>query len=189
MSTTPGGEPDLLEGGGEDKTTQHRPLLVRWYDNFTEFLFNASMVVMLTLMTLLIGMDVILRVFFGTPIRGVHDMVGLCLLMLFLLALPHSWRGGYHVRMDMAYGAMPDWFRRIVDVFAALAAIVFALILANHAWTTLPRVQRIGSSTVTLRIPLWPFTIAIIVSSLLFAVSVTIDLAMTLFGRRQKGRA
>lgn len=186
MSAPPEEGPDLLEGAGPNKIARSDPFVVRLYDNFTELLFTASMAMMLTIMTLLIGMDVILRVFLGTPIRGTHDMVGLCLLMLFLLGLPHSWRGGYHVRMDMVYGAMPDWLRRLVDIFASLAAIVFAVILAYQAWRYIPHFQRVGSSSVTLGIPYWPFTIAIMISAILFAISVTIDLAMTLFSRRRQ---
>lgn len=187
MSALPEGGSDLIEEADAEKSASDSPLLVRWYDRFTALLFGASMVVVLTGMTLLIGLDVILRVFVGTPVRGTHDMVGLSLLMLVLLALPHSWRGGYHVRMDMFYGAMPDWLRRAVNVLSALTAIVFAVILAYQAWALLPRIQRIGSSSVTLGIPFWPFTIAIMVSAGLFAVSVLIDLALSLFGRRRHG--
>lgn len=188
MSGQPDGKIEFLEGASvhDDRGQFIRPRLVVLYDNFTSALFGISMVVMLTTMTLLIGMDVILRVFFGSPVRGTHDLVGLCLLLLFLVGLPHSWRGGYHVRMDMLYGASPAWFRRVVDIFAALTAIVFGLMLAYQAWRYIPHFHRIGSSTVTLRIPYWPFTIAIMVSAILFALSVLIDLLMTFFGRRRR---
>lgn len=164
-----------------------RPRIARLYDRFTGGIFAVSMVLMLTIMTLLIGLDVILRFAFGTPIRGTHDLVGLCMLMLFLLGLPHSWRGEHHVRMDMFYRAMSPGVRRIVDIFSALAAIVFAVMLAYQAYRYIPSLQRIGSSTVTLRIPYWPFAIVIFASAVLFAISVVFDLALTLF--RRKGRS
>jgi TRAP-type C4-dicarboxylate transport system permease small subunit len=187
MADLSGGKIELLEGASvsDERADIILPGPVRAYDAFTKFLFEASMVVMLTLMTLLIGMDVILRVFFDTPIRGTHDLVGLCMLLLVLLALPHSWRGGYHVRMDMIYGATPKGFRRAVDVFAAITAIVFGLLLAYQAARYIPHFIKVGSSSVTLQVPYWPFTIAIMVSAVLFAISVFIDILMTLFGRRR----
>lgn len=178
---------ELLEGASvcDERDDIILPGIVRAYDAFTKFMFEVSMVVMLTVMTLIIGMDVILRVFFDTPIRGTHDLVGLCLLLLVLLGLPHSWRGGYHVRMDMIYNNTPKSLRRAVDVFAAITAIVFGLLLAYQAARYIPHFIKVGSSSVTLEIPYWPFTIVILISAMLFAISVFIDILMTLFGRRR----
>ena len=187
MSKPTGDASDLVEGGSQRDARREiaTPPAVRLFDGFTGLVFGVSMVTLLTAMTLLIGMDVILRVFFDAPIRGMHDIVGLCLLMLFVLGLPHSWRASHHVRMDVIYGAVPFGLRRVVDVFGSLAAIAFGLLLANQALRYVPDLQRIGSSTVTLRIPYWPFAIAIFVSAVLFTLSVVIDLAMTTFGRRR----
>lgn len=160
-----------------------RPALIGWFDTFTKALFTASIVVMLLGMTLVIGLDVILRMGFGHPIRGTHDIVGLSMLMLFLLALPHSWRGGHHVRMDMIYRALPRSATRLVDIFAALAAFVFAAMLAYQAVRYVPDLIARGSGTMLLGIPYWPFAIAIAVSAILFGIAVLMDLYMVLSGR------
>lgn len=187
MSKLPEGQIELVEGASLHAARNEivTPKSVQMFDRVTGSIFTVSMVVMLTVMTLLIGMDVILRVFFSAPIRGTHDLVGLGMLLLFLLGLPHSWRAGHHVRMDMIYGAGPFWFRRAVDVFGAVAAIVFGLMLAYQAMRYVPDLMRRGSSTVTLGVPYWPFAIVIMMSAALFAVSVFIDLMMTIFGRRR----
>jgi len=168
--------------------TEKRDDLPAWaalFDRFTSALFAVSMVLLLTGMSVLIGMDVILRVFFSAPIRGVHDLVGLGLLALFLLGLPHSWRGEHHVRMDMLYTAMSPGLRSVINVLGGIAALIFALLLAYQAYRYVPHVMRVGSSSVTLRIPYWPFTIMIMVTSILFALSVIQDVILSAFYRKR----
>lgn len=164
-----------------------RPTLIRLYDAFTKGLFTVSMVVMLMGMTLVIGLDVILRMGIGQPIRGAHDVVGLSLLMLFLLGLPHSWRGGHHVRMDMLYRAMPRAAGRLVDIFAGLAAFIFAAMLAYQAFAYVPILITRNAGSMLLSIPYWPFAIAIGVSAVLFGIAVLMDLYMTLSGSMDGG--
>lgn len=165
-----------------------RPPLIRQFDAFTKGLFTVSMVGMLMGMTLMIGLDVILRMAIGQPIRGAHDVVGLSLLMLFLLGLPHSWRGGHHVRMDMLYRAMPRAAGRLVDIFAGLAAFIFAAMLAYQAFSYVPTLITRNAGSMLLSVPYWPFAIAIGVSAILFAIAVLMDLYMSLSGR-QNGSA
>jgi TRAP-type C4-dicarboxylate transport system permease small subunit len=165
-----------------------RPAVIRAYDAFTGGLFNVSMLVLLLGMTLGIGADVILRFTIGAPIRGTHDIVTLSLLLLFLTGLPHSWRASHHVRMDMLYGAMPEGLRRMIDVFACVTALVFAAMLAYQAFRYVPSLQRIGSGTMLLRIPYWPFAIAIGVSATLFGIAVLMDLFMAATGRKPRSR-
>lgn len=164
-----------------------RPSLIRWYDAFTTGLFTVSMVVMLMGMTLVIGFDVILRMAIGQPIRGAHDVVGLSLLTLFLLGLPHSWRGGHHVRMDMFYRVMSKAAGRLVDIFAGLAALTFAVMLAYQAFSYVPTLITRNAGSMLLGVPYWPFAISIGVSAILFAIAVLMDLYMTLSGRMNGG--
>jgi TRAP-type C4-dicarboxylate transport system permease small subunit len=169
--------------GTDDRDTL--PAWALYYDKVTHGLFVVSMVLLLTGMSLLIGMDVILRVFFGSPIRGVHDLVGLGLLSLFLLGLPHSWRGEHHVRMDMVYMAMGPRMKTVINVLGGLAAAIFALLLAYQAYRYIPHVMRVGSSSVTLRIPYWPFTIMVMVTSIMFALSIIQDMILSAFYRKR----
>lgn len=181
---------DMLHEGAPRSTTppgpDDRPGYVRAYDSFTGGLFKASMILLLMGMTLLIGIDVILRFTIGAPIRGVQDIVSMSLLLVFLTALPHSWRASHHVRMDMLYTAMGDGFRKAIDVFSCLSALVFAGMLAYQAFQYVPMLKNVGMGTMLLRIPYWPFAIAIGVSSVLFGIAVILDLLMAVSGRKTR---
>ena len=164
-----------------------RPDMARTFDRALRFSFTASMVVLLTAMTVMIGMDVILRLVVGMPIRGVHDLVGLGLLLLFVLALPYSWRGDFHVRMDMLYGQYGPGMKRFVDLVTAIAAGCFALLLAYQAARYIPHMMKGQSSPVTLGILYWPFTVAIMVSSAVFALSIIVESFLMFTKRKSRG--
>ena len=83
-----------------------------------------------------------------------------------------------HVRMS------PRKVRRVVDLISSAAALIFAILLAWQAARYVPHMYRVKSSTVTLGIPYWPFTIAIAISAALFALSIIVE-AVLLF-RREK---
>ena len=161
-----------------------RPAFARAFDRLIRLTFVTGMTVMLSAMTLLIGLDVILRVVASAPIRGTHDMVGLGLLMTFICALPYSWRGSHHVRMDMLYSRFPPRWQAIVDVAAGVAAILFGVLLCYQAAVYVPIMQQRGAASVTLQIPYWPFTICIMVSAGLFVLSAIQETALTLLGRK-----
>lgn len=164
-----------------------RPDYVRTFDRALRFSYTASMVVLLTAMTLLIGLDVILRLVVGMPIRGAHDLVGLGLLSLFVLALPYSWRGDFHVRMDMLYGQYGPGMKRFVDVLTAIAAGSFTLLLAYQAARYVPHMIKVETSSVTLGILYWPFTIAIMVSAVVFALSILLETVLLFTKRNTRG--
>jgi TRAP-type C4-dicarboxylate transport system permease small subunit len=164
-----------------------RPAFARRFDRVLRVSYTASMVVLLTAMTLMIGLDVILRLVVGMPVRGVHDLVGLGLLLLFVLALPYSWRGDFHVRMDMLYGQYGPRMKRLVDLVTALAAGSFALLLAYQAARYIPHMMKGQSASVTLGILYWPFTIAIMVSSAVFALSILLETVLQFTKRKSRG--
>lgn len=159
-------------------------------DRFNRFLnitYTWSMVILLTAMTVMIGLDVILRLVAGAPIRGVHDMVGLGLLLLFVFALPYSWRGDFHVRMDMLYGQYGPRMKGIVDIVTAITAGIFAVLLAYQAAVYVPHVKAMQSSSVTLGIVYWPFTVAIMIASALFALSILVETVLLFTKSKSRG--
>lgn len=164
-----------------------RPKVARAFDEALRRSYTVSMVVLLTAMTLMIGFDVILRLVLGMPVRGVHDLVGLGLLLLFVLALPYSWRGDFHVRMDMLYCNYGPGMKRFVDVLTALAAGAFALLLAYQAARYVPHMMRVQSSSVTLGILYWPFTAAIMVSAAMFALSILLETILLFTKHKPRG--
>src|SRR3546814_3134547 len=98
-------------------------------------------------MTAVITVDVVGRYLFGAPLSGGQDIVGMALFMLFVLILPYSFRGDYHVRMDLIYGVLPGWAKGVADLCGGAAAAIFAAALVYQAYVNIPHFYRVGSGT------------------------------------------
>lgn len=154
----------------------------RYFDMFTSFLFRWGAVSMIMCMTAVIAVDTIGRYIFSAPIDGSADIVSQLLLVLFLVLLPHSFRGDQHIRMDLFYVGFSKRPRRVVNLISALGTLLFASLLAIRAWANIDHHRQVGAGTQQLGIPLWPFDILIVVSCVLFAISVILSTASNILG-------
>lgn len=143
-------------------------------------LYGASAVVLVPLMMLVVTADTILRYFAAMPLVWAHDLTGLLLLLVYVSALPYSWPGGFHVRMDMLYDKFPRSIRRGVDAIAALAALGMGAILAYQGVLQAIRGFNGGDTTPATKILLWPFASAIALMAGLFCVSLLIHITKSL---------
>lgn len=135
-------------------------------------LFRIGSCITLVAITLLTGADAILRYLAGTPIYGAYDLVGVGLLMTIIVALPDSLRTGCHVRMDILYDHYGPRMRLAVDTISHLGALAFAILVAWQAFRNVPHYARSGEATVTLGLPIWPFTLMIGLSCTMFCLSI-----------------
>lgn len=145
-------------------------------------------IALILFMTVLIGLDTLLRTFAGTAFIGTHDVVGLSLIMLFLLALPYSWAGDHHVRMDMLYQTYGPVGRYVVDFVAMFGALAMGGLIAWQAWNYVPQYMRIGTASPLLKVPYWPLAIAICVFATLFCLTVVFNMVRRTIDLTRGGR-
>jgi TRAP-type C4-dicarboxylate transport system permease small subunit len=90
---------------------------------------------MVLLAALLIGIDVLLRKFFGTSIGGADELAG------YALALGTSWSLGaalldrVHIRIDSLYGLFPRGLRLFLDLIGLLLFIGFFGLIGLRGWS------------------------------------------------------
>ena len=145
-------------------------------DRFTRHLFVFGSIATFMAMVLLIAGDTILRYFFNSPIFGAQEIVGLGLLIAFLLALPHSWHGNYHVRMDLLYQRYSTRTKLLIDGLAGIGALAFGGLLAYQGYFTISRYMTSNKATSLLEIPYWPFSICVFLFATIFCLSVIANL-------------
>ncbi|MDE0385991.1 MAG: TRAP transporter small permease [Defluviicoccus sp.] len=145
-------------------------------DRFTRHLFFFGSLASFMAMVLLIALDTILRYFFNAPIFGAQEVVGLGLLIAFLVALPHSWHGNYHVRMDLLYQRYGRRAKLLVDGLAGIGALAFGGLLAYQGYFTISRYMASRKTTSLLEIPYWPFSVCVGVFATVFCLSVVVNL-------------
>jgi len=135
----------------------------------------------LILMVIVITIDVTGRYVFASPLHGAQDIVGMALFTLFVLILPYSFRGDFHVRMDLLYSHFPGWAQRIANIFGALGAAIFAGALVFQTFVNIPRFYTLGAGTLEVGILFWPFNVLLLVTSFIMLVSVV----LTVFGKQR----
>lgn len=133
-------------------------------------LYGAAAVILIPLMTLIVTADTVLRYFASMPLVWAQDVAGLLLLLVFVSALPYSWPGGFHVRMDMLYNRMPEGARKFVDALTALAALAIGAVLAHQAVLQTIKAFQHGETTPATKVMIWPFAAAMAVCAALFCV-------------------
>lgn len=134
-------------------------------------------VILVLFMTLLIGLDALLRTFAGIAFPGTHDVVGLCLILLVLVALPYSWTGDHHVRMDMLFQTYGPVGRYLTDLVAMVGALALGGLIAWQAWNYVPQFIRVGTASPLLKIPYWPLAVVICLFAALFCLAVLYNMA------------
>jgi TRAP-type C4-dicarboxylate transport system permease small subunit len=124
--------------------------------------------------------DVVLRSFFGLPVRGQFELVELALAYSFFLALPAVFLRDAHLVVDAADHFVSARVRRALDIVAAVASIV---VLAVMFWQMAPQalyIMRFGDMTFDLQMPkIWyaaPALAGILISAVIALLLVARDL-------------
>lgn len=133
-------------------------------------LYAGAAVILIPLMTLIITADTGLRYLAAMPLVWAQDVAGLLLLLVFVTALPYSWPGGFHVRMDMLYKRMPAAARTVVDAITALAALTIGAVLTHQAYLQTLKAFQHGETTPATKVVIWPFAAAMTVCAALFCL-------------------
>jgi TRAP-type C4-dicarboxylate transport system permease small subunit len=129
-------------------------------------LFRAAIYLALPVLVVLVTVDVLLRYVFDAPLQWARDVNGLLLLASTFCALPHAWDRAYHIRMELFYGRTSPERRRSLDVAAAFAGIVFFGLMAVQGALYVPFMIRTNETGEDLLLPIWPFMVLLVVSSL-----------------------
>ena len=112
---------------------------------------------LLLAMILLTFVDVVLRYFFNSPIKGGFEVTEMMMAVLIFAGLPLVSRSNEHVTIDAFDRFFPDAFRRAMHVVIHL---VCAAALAGMAWLLYRKAgsfAEIGDVTQTLKFPIAPF--------------------------------
>ena len=106
-------------------------------------------------------MDVLLRRFFNAPIVGGFEITEMTLVVMAFLAIPFAAAERVNVRVDLIVGRLSPKKGVVLDAITCFLSLGITAVLV---WCTLPQVayiRRIGNMTDMLRIPIYPFYIAV----------------------------
>ena len=124
---------------------------------------------------LLVIYEVLMRYFFGRPFRGGYEMTELAMALIVAFGLPYTAITNGHVSIDL-FGRWLD--RPAMRWLNALVHLTGAALLALVAWRgTLYALgsYRWGDLSNMMRIPKYPFQLAIAASAALFALVLLLE--------------
>lgn len=109
----------------------------------------------MTSMMFLTVADVVLRTF-KRPIVGTYELVGLLGAVAIGFAIPQTSRVQGHVMMDFVTDKLPAGVQKLFRVLTRLLAIATFIIIAWNLWVLGSDYSKMGETTLTLQLPLYP---------------------------------
>ncbi|WP_108610652.1 TRAP transporter small permease [Aminobacter sp. MSH1] len=142
----------------------------------SKLLFEWSSAIILPGVAVLTTVDTSMRYLFTAPLDWAQDVVGISLFLLFVLCLPYSMHGGFHVRMDLIYDNVSRGTRRALDAIGYIGALALVAVLVYRSWFTALRALRTHETTPSGELTLWPFHLvgALCFSLFLFVIITTL---------------
>lgn len=133
-------------------------------------------------LVVLIGLDVGGRNFFGQPLSGVPEMVGLSIIVIVFLQAPQALQLGRMTRSDTLLNILKKRSatsgRVLETVFDLMGMLVFSIIIygtwpmLQKAWTRGEFVGAVGDFTA----PVWPVRTAVILGSALLTINFAVHI-------------
>ena len=136
----------------------------------------------LGVMMILTTVDVVGRYFFGLPITGSWEIIGLLLIFGGTWGMAYCQKDKAHINVTVILDLLPA---RIQEIVLSIAYLVGMAAFSIIAWRTLLLTQKYflmkGHVTDILRIPLYPFTLAIALMAAMTLIVLSIDLIHSLY--------
>ncbi|WP_321495272.1 TRAP transporter small permease [uncultured Desulfobacter sp.] len=145
-------------------------LLDRFFNVVSDLLKSAGALA-LTLMMLITVADVAGR-FFKHPIFGSVEIVGFLAVAVAAAALPHTYKVGGHVGVEIMTRLLPRKIRLLVDLFTRILTLILFSVIAWQMFVYAKDMQQAGEVSMNLEFPLHYIVLVLAVSLVFFSGTV-----------------
>ena len=121
----------------------------------------------LPIMTVLVVVDVIGRTVFAHPIEGAMELQGILQLSMAMLAGGYCLKYRQHVKVDIIWSRFSPRSQAIIDMVTSILFFFFAVLLTRGALIFASGALRTGTATETLRMPMLPIYIIVVLGGIL----------------------
>lgn len=129
----------------------------------------ASILVIVDLM--LIGLAVLLRYVFSSPVVGGDEIVAGTLTALVMLSAPDVLRRNGHIGVDVLTSALPARFAKWATAWSCVSVLMVAALLIVNGWKAVALSRTIGLLTQgDLELPIWPLQLFLPLGGVLLAL-------------------
>lgn len=136
--------------------------------NFVSSLLRSAGAFALTLMMLITVVDVAGR-FFKHPIFGSVEIVGFLAVAVAAGALPHTYKVGGHVGVEILSRLLPRRIRLLLDLFTRILTLIFFSVVAWQMFVYAKDMQQAGEVSMNLEFPLHYIVLVLAISLAFFS--------------------
>lgn len=124
--------------------------------------------------------------FFGHPVLGSEEVVGLLASLLIAFALPVSHMENAHIGVDLLYLKFPKRMKKIDDVIVGVLSAAFFLVAAWECFTYGNTLREVGRVSSTLQIPLCYIVYGLSFACVILSLVIFIEIIDTLKVRKHE---
>ena len=136
--------------------------------NFVSDSLRSAAALALTLMMLITVADVVGR-FFKHPIFGSVELVGFFAVAVAAAALPHTYKVGGHVGVEIITRLLPRKIRLLLDLFTRILTLILFSVVAWQMFVYAKDMQQAGEVSMNLEFPLHYIVLVLAVSLAFFS--------------------
>ncbi|HEY8500449.1 MAG TPA: TRAP transporter small permease [Clostridia bacterium] len=109
----------------------------------------------------LVVVNVLMRVIFNSPIKGVYEYVGYMTAGVIALSIAYCALQGAHIAIDFLFEKLPVKIRKTIYYISGSIIIVFLLFLCCQIFIYALKVMSSGEVSPTAGMPFYPFIIMV----------------------------
>lgn len=143
-------------------------ILLNRFLNFVSNLLRSAGAFALTLMMLITVADVAGR-FFKHPIFGSVEIVGFLAVAVAAGALPHTYKVGGHVGVEIITRLLPRRARLLLDLFTRILTLILFSVVAWQMFVYAKDMQQAGEVSMNLEFPLHYIVLVLAISLAFFS--------------------
>jgi TRAP-type transport system small permease protein len=136
----------------------------------------------MTLMMFLTAADVLCRYFFNSPISGSMELVEYLMAIIVPFSIAYCALEKSHVAVDLIVDYFPKSLRKICHFFITIPSIGFILLICWQNYLSVFDTYDSKMTSAVLLIPAYPFVIPVAIGTLIYAVTMLVQL----FGSKTK---
>lgn len=135
-------------------------------NNFEEYLGVFSLI----FTSVLVFIQVVMRYLFNYSIYWSEEVARYIIIWFIFIGSSIAVREKAHATVDLLINYLPQVYKRLFSILAALVSVIFCLLIIISSWKTIGNVVEYGSVTPSLGIPMYIPYLAIPVGSTLMLI-------------------
>ncbi|MBZ0123963.1 MAG: TRAP transporter small permease [Roseovarius sp.] len=129
------------------------------------------------MISMFLGVGDVVGTWFNRPLLGAFEITESTMVLIVFGGLAYAQIRQRHLRVELFYILAGPRLRSTMDIFAALAGILFFSLLTWQGWNeALFSLERGEATTGLVRLPLYPARFSLVFGSALLIVVLTVDL-------------